>query len=87
MSHHRLHHRREAGDGACAEIVAVGEAARQDDAVVLREVALAMPDVVDVLFEDGVQDVVTVPVTPGAGEHYHSKAHGKSFSVVGSGHP
>ncbi len=84
VARHRLHHRREAGDGAAAQIVAVGEAARQHDAVVLREVPLAMPDIVDLLPKDRVQDVVAVPITPRAGEHNYSEAHRQPFVVLGT---
>ena len=40
----RLHHRREAGDRAGAQVVAVGEAAGHDDRVDAREVAVAVPE-------------------------------------------
>ena len=41
---HRLHHRREAGDRAGAQIVAVGEAAGDDDGVDALQVAVAVPE-------------------------------------------
>ena len=39
-----LHHRREARQGAGAQVVAVGEAPRQDDAVEAAEVGRGVPD-------------------------------------------
>ena len=41
---HRLHRRREAGDRAGAQVVAVGEAAGDDDGVDPVQVALFVPD-------------------------------------------
>ena len=41
---HRLHRRREARDRAGAQVVAVGEAAGDDDRVGASQVALAVPD-------------------------------------------
>ena len=41
---HRLHHRREAGDGAAAQVVAVGEAAGQDHRVDAVQVVVAVPE-------------------------------------------
>ena len=41
---HGLHHRREAGDRAGAEVVAVGEAAGDDDGVDALQVAVAVPE-------------------------------------------
>ena len=47
-----LHDGREAGDGAGAQVVAVGEATGEDDAVVGGEIALAVPDEVGLLTGD-----------------------------------
>jgi hypothetical protein len=41
---HGVHHRREAGDRAAAEVVAVREPAGQDDRADVRELALGVPD-------------------------------------------
>src|SRR5262249_47954433 len=43
VASYRAHHRREAGDSAGPQVVAVREAARKDDAVVGGEIALAVP--------------------------------------------
>ena len=41
---HRLHHRREAGQGARAQVVAVGEAAREHDGVDRAELRVTVPE-------------------------------------------
>src|SRR3989442_7483512 len=62
------HNRRKAGDGATAQVVAVGEATRQDDRVVVRQVAFRVPDEVSFLMQQTAENIVAVVVAPGAGE-------------------
>ena len=75
LSHDRLHHRREAGDGADAKVVAVGEAAGKDDRVVRGEVALAVPDEVSLVAHHITEGVLGVVVAPGAGKDDNSETH------------
>ena len=70
-----LHHRRKAGDRAGAKVVAVGEAAWEDDAIVRGEVGLAVPDEVSFVAHDVPQGVLRVVVAPGAGENDDGEAH------------
>ena len=49
---HGLHHRREAGDRAGAQIVAVGKAAGQDDGVAVRQIFGLVPDEFNWLVKD-----------------------------------
>src|SRR2546426_6306076 len=48
VSGHRAQHRRKAGNGPGAKIIAVAEAARQDDRIRLLQVGIAVPDVIGV---------------------------------------
>ena len=71
---HRLHERCEAGDRTAAEVIAVGEAAGEDDAVGTAEIAIAMPEhhrLVPVE-RDGVG---AVAVRPGPREDGDAEAH------------
>src|SRR2546426_6925428 len=52
------------------------EAARQDDAVDVVQVAVAMPDVLDRLPQDFRDHVVEVAVAPRPREHDHAESHG-----------
>ncbi len=71
----------EAGDGAGAEVVAVGEAAGEDDAVEVGEGIFFVPEVLGVLAEDVAEGVVAVGVAPGAGEDDDAEV----FLAVGEG--
>ena len=62
----RLHRRREAGDRAGAQVVAVGEAAGDDDRVDAGEVGLLVPD--QPRLADQRAGVQRVPLVAGAGE-------------------
>ena len=66
---HGLHHGREARQRPGPQVVAVGETARQDDAVVGRQVGLLVPDVLDRLVQHLVDHVIAVGVAPGAREY------------------
>ena len=59
---HLVHDRREAGDGPGAQVVAVGEAARQHDHVGAAQIAILVPDVARRAAEDVLGDVVDVVV-------------------------
>ena len=61
------HHRREAGDGAAAEVVAVREATRQDHRVDALEVVVAVPER-DRLVSADAYGALGVDVVEGAGE-------------------
>src|SRR5438309_1394739 len=60
----RGHHRREAGDGAAAQVVAVGETTGQDDAVQAGEVTLLVPDESRILAQAGLHGIVAVALGP-----------------------
>ena len=68
-----LHHRREAGDGAGAQVVAVGEAAGDDDRVDALEVAVAVPELDRVARERAREP--RVGVVTGAGEGDDAELH------------
>src|SRR6202162_1007878 len=70
-----LHHRRKPGDRARAKVVAVSEAAGQDDAVAALEVGVLVPQVLKVGSEHLVDHPTAVAVRPRAGEHDNSKLH------------
>jgi hypothetical protein len=70
-----LHHGRPAGHRTGAEIVAVGEATGQDDAVEAVEISIPMPDVLDRLPDDFRDDVMEVAVAPCAGEDDDTESH------------
>src|SRR5438093_8582711 len=72
------HHRREAGDGARSQVVAVREAARQHDAVVGGEVALPVPDEVRLVPHHPGERVLAVAVAPGAGKDDDGEAHAET---------
>src|SRR5438093_6990176 len=67
------HDRREARDGARAQMVAVAEATGQDDAVTALQVRVLVPEVAEVLAEHLVDHPTAVPVRPGPGEHHDSE--------------
>ena len=72
-----LHHRRELGDRSAAQVVAVGEAAGQDDSIDIAELLRVVPDEFRLLTEilrDGVQSVV---IAIAAGKNDNAKFHGE----------
>ena len=75
----RLHHRRAAGHGARAQVVAVREAAGQDDAVEVVEIPIPVPHVLDRLPDDFRDDVVEVAVAPRARKHDDAESHVGGF--------
>ena len=79
---HRVHHGREAGDGAGAQVVAVGKATRQDDGLGGAERGLLVPDVLDFLAEHVLEDVVGVLVAVGTGKADDSPAHRYFFPAA-----
>ena len=70
---HRVHRRREAGDGAGPEVVAVGEPARDDHRVGSPEVALGVPH--QLRLADQAGGMHGVPVIAGAGELDNRELH------------
>src|SRR5207253_11255961 len=72
---HGLHHRRKAGDGASAQIVAVGKSAGQNDGVAIRKIFRLVPDEFDGLLEDVSDGVKGVVVAIGPGKNNDSKFH------------
>jgi hypothetical protein len=77
--HDRLHDRREPGDGAGAQVVAVGESAGDDDAVDAVQVGVAVPQWHDV--GHAARRQAGVDVVTGAGEGDDAELHD---SVAGS---
>src|SRR5439155_24166545 len=71
----RLDHRRAPGHRTSPQIIAIGEAAGQDHAVELVELALAVPHVAHGLVEHLGDDVVKVAVAPRAGEDDATESH------------
>ena len=72
----RAHDGGEAGDGAGAQVVAVGEAAGGHHAVVGREVGVLMPHALDLMAEHRAEGVLEVAVAPGAGKDDDAESHG-----------
>ena len=68
-----VHHRREAGHGAGPQVVPVGEAARQDDAVKALKPRVLVPDVCRFLPQHRAHGVMAIGVAPGAGELQNSE--------------
>jgi len=77
-----IHHGREAGDGTGAEIVAVGEAAGEDDGVAILQIFGLVPDEFDGLLEDVADGVEGVVVAVGPGKDYDSEFHGHLRGVM-----
>ena len=65
---HFLHDGAEAGDGAGAQVVPVGEAARQDDALSALEIPVLVPQIVGLGLGERGQGVNGIVVAVGAGE-------------------
>ena len=77
---HRLHHRREPGDRAGAQIVAVGEAAGDDDRVDALQVTVAVPEQLGVA--DPLSGEQRVDVVTGAGEADDAELHASLDDLV-----
>jgi hypothetical protein len=77
-----VHHGRKAGDGAGAEIVAIGEAAGEDDGVAIVEVFGLVPDEFDGLLKDVADGVEGVVIAVGPGKDYDSEFHGHLRGVI-----
>src|SRR6202012_40484 len=69
-----------ASDRAGAQIVAVGEAARDDDGVDALQVAVAVPQ--DHRLADALTGVLGVDLVAGAREAHHPKLHAVSASTI-----
>jgi hypothetical protein len=76
-----LHDGREAGDGAGAEIVSVGEAAGDEDGVAPFEVVRRVPEEGDGLACDFGDDVVGVVIAVGAGKDEDAELHGVRITL------
>ena len=76
----RLDDRRAARHGARPQVVAVGEAARQDEAIEAVDIGVPVPHVLDRLVEHLGDDVVEVHVTPRAREDHDAESHEASSS-------
>jgi hypothetical protein len=74
----RTHHRREARDGAAAQVVAVAEAAGEDDRLHVLEVGVLVPEVLGGDAGEGLEREVRVAVGVDAGEDDHADAQGRS---------
>jgi hypothetical protein len=71
----RLHHRGEAGDGPAAQVVAVGEPAGQDEAVVTGQVGVLVPDVPYRLLEHFFYNMKAVQLAVGTGKNHNPEIH------------
>jgi hypothetical protein len=71
-----LHDGREVGEGAGAQVVAVGEPTREDDGVEAGEVSLLVEDVLAFFAEDAGDGVMPIDVAPRAGEDDDGEAVG-----------
>jgi hypothetical protein len=71
----RLHDGRKAGDGAGAEVIAVGKSAGDQDGIDSLEVVGVMPEKDDGLAGDFGNDVVCVVVAVGAGKNQNPEFH------------
>src|SRR5690606_11370790 len=79
-----VHDRRARGDGAAAEIVAIGEAAGNDDKINIRNIGVLMPDDCRSLAPDLGQGRDHVAVTVKAREHDDSCLHRWILAVSGN---
>ena len=82
---HGAHDRREAGDRAGAQIVAVRESAGQDDDVGALQVGVLVPDELGVLAEHVLRGVIGVVVAVAAGKHDDAEFHGVLSSHLDRG--
>ncbi len=71
---HLAHHRREASQRTDAQVVAVGEAAGDDDRIDALQIGVAMPEQLRVA--DGGAGAERIDLVAGAGEANDSEAHG-----------
>jgi hypothetical protein len=76
---HGLHDRRELGNGAAAEIVAIGEPAGQNDGVHVTEAARIVPDELRLLAEGMAGGIERVVIAIAAGKDDYAKLHDKCF--------
>ena len=72
----RPHHRREPRDGAGPEVVAVGESARDDEAIEARDIGLFVKDGLRARADRVFERAHPVAVRPRAGEDEHAVAGG-----------
>ena len=84
---HRRHHRRKLGDGAAAQIIAVGEAAGQNDGIDIAECVRIVPDEFGLLAEivrDGVPSIV-IAIAAGKDDdaEFHEFCGGLSSILAG----
>src|SRR5262249_971828 len=77
-----LHDGGEPGDGAGAQVVAVGEPARQNDHVGPAQVAILVPDVPGRAAQDVLGHVVDVVVAVAPGEDDHREEHQRISSTL-----
>src|ERR1051325_10327308 len=75
MGDHGLHNGREARDSARSQIVAIGEPARQDYAVISLQRFLLVPHVLHRLAKHVLYGEIGILVAVGAGEADHGKLH------------
>src|SRR3990172_1933809 len=73
--HHAAHDRREARHGAAAEIIAVGESSRQDEAVEMARKLVLVPEKLDLLSQLALECIEDVLIVTGAGKNYHAPTH------------
>ena len=78
----RTQDRRVAGEGAGAEVVAIGEAAGQHDGVEVVDLGGLVPDPFGGLAEHAGEDVEGVVVAIGTGKNDHAEFHGRYHSAV-----
>src|SRR5262249_48883766 len=76
----RSHDRRAARHRAAAEVVTVGEAARQDDGVDAAEIAILVPERDRITTEDPLNHAERIPVVERAGERDDAPAHQRRSS-------
>src|SRR3970282_1715503 len=71
----RAHHRRVAGDGPRAQVVAVGEAPGEDDGVEVADFSRLVPNPFGGLAEDVAENMEGVVVAVAAGKNDHTELH------------
>src|SRR5262249_44072422 len=69
------HDRRKLGDGSRAQVIAVGESARQNDGVKAGDVGRLVPDKVNRLLQDLVERIESVVVAIRSGEDDNTNFH------------
>jgi hypothetical protein len=78
---HLAHDGRETRHCAGAQIVAVREAARQDQHVSALQIRVLVPEILGILAKDIFRRKKRVFVAVAAGEHHHSESHCQSTST------